>query len=69
MASYLNFDNRCNLKTQIDERAKDLFQSIPGKPQLQVNIYSKGEKDTGVASIVRHQDVNNVLKINALKRV
>lgn len=71
MASYLNLAESESLKAKIDERATDTFQSLPGRPQLEVNRHLKkrNEEDKEIVCVVRNQDVRNVLEIKALERV
>jgi hypothetical protein len=71
MASYLYLGENEGFKAKIDERAPDTFQSLPGRPQLEINKYFKkrNEENKEVVCIVRNQDVRNVLEIKELERV
>jgi hypothetical protein len=71
MASYLNLDESDSLKVKIDERASDTFQSLPGRPQLEVNRHFKkiNEENKEFVCVVRNPDVRNVLEIKSLERV
>lgn len=71
MASYLNLDENESLKPKIDERAPDTFQSLPGRPQLEVNIHFKkiNEENEEIVCISRNQDVSNALEIKSLEHV
>jgi hypothetical protein len=71
MASYLDLDESESLKAKIDERAPDTFQSLPGRPQLEVNRRFKirNEENKEVVRVVRNPDVRNVLEIKSLERV
>ena len=71
MASYLSLDESDSLKAKIDERASDTFQSLPGRPQLEVNRHFKkiNEGNKEFVCIERNLDVRNVLEIKSLERV
>ena len=71
MASYLDLDDDESLKTEIDARAPDTFQSLQGRPQLEVNRYfkKKNEEDGEVKCIVKNQDVRDILEIQSLELV
>ncbi len=71
MASYLNLDDVESLTQEINERAPDTFQVLPGRPQLEVNRHfkKKNEENKEVVCVVRNQDIRNVLQIKALARV
>jgi hypothetical protein len=71
MASYLNLDESDSLKAKIDERASDTFQSLPGRPQLEVNRHFKkiNEENKELVCVERNPDATNILEIKSLERV
>jgi hypothetical protein len=71
MASYLDLDEDESLKSEIDARASDTFQSLPGRAQLEVNRHfkRKNEENREVTCVVKNQDVRDVLEIQSMERV
>lgn len=71
MPSYLNLDDVQSLKSKIEDKASNIFQSLPGKPSLQINRHFKKniEGNKEVVHIVRDQDVRDVSELKALERV
>jgi NOL1/NOP2/fmu family ribosome biogenesis protein len=71
MASYLNLDESESLKAKVDERAPDIFQLSPGRPQLEVSRHFKkrNEENKEIVFVVRNQDVRNVFEIRSLDPV
>jgi hypothetical protein len=71
MPSYLNLDDVQSLKSKIEDKASHIFQSLPGKPSLQINRHFKKniEGNKEAVHIVRDQDVRDVSELKALERV
>jgi hypothetical protein len=71
MAPYLDLDNTESLRAKVDKKACELFEALPGEPQLQVSRLTKegnaGEKE--IISFLKNQDITDGSGIKALRHV